>query len=134
MSNERAATHAPKTDTPAQLRFTFLVQWSDEDEAFVATSPEWPGLSFVSDNRLLAIAQLETLIVEACRATVFDGEAPPTPLVSGEAKLVPTATHVAVERDALKQVRDDIEDETDRKMCRNAVANIDRWLTPEDER
>jgi len=51
--------------------YSYSVRWSDEDEAFIALCPEFPGLSAFGDSAPEALAQIQAaveLAVETHRA------------------------------------------------------------------
>jgi len=82
-------------NTPA---YSFRVVWSDEDEAFVATSPEFEGLSGIGDTRAEAMEEALTaldLLLESYRE---NGWPLPTPATltpySGQFRLrIPAGLH-----------------------------------------
>lgn len=39
--------------------YSMTVHWSDEDDAYIARSPEWSGLSAFGDTRQEAISEAE---------------------------------------------------------------------------
>lgn len=43
-------------------RYSFSIQWSEENGGFVATSPEFPGLSAFGETRAEAINEAETAL------------------------------------------------------------------------
>lgn len=45
------------------------VQWSDEDAAYIATRPDWPGLSGIGNTTGEAVAELRVAIRLAEQAT-----------------------------------------------------------------
>jgi predicted RNase H-like HicB family nuclease len=46
-------------------RYTYRIQWSDEDEEYVATVLEFPGLSWLAPNELEALQGLHMVVEEA---------------------------------------------------------------------
>ena len=44
------------------MKYSFRIQWSDEDESFVATSAEFPGLSAFGDTYHEALSEAETAL------------------------------------------------------------------------
>ena len=54
------------------MKCSFRIQWSDEDEAFVATSAEFPGLSAFGETYQEALHEAETaleLMIETYQAS-----------------------------------------------------------------
>ncbi len=54
------------------MKYSFRIQWSDEDESFVATSAEFPGLSAFGDTYQEALSEAETaleLMIETYQAS-----------------------------------------------------------------
>ncbi len=86
------------------------VMWSEEDDAFVAVSPEFPGLSGLGDTHTEALDQLTTVLAEAVDIMPSEGKALPDPLVhrgfSGQFRLrVPVSLHARLaERAAVEGV------------------------------
>lgn len=60
-------------------KYTIRTFWSDEDEAFIATCPEFPGLSAFGDTRAKATKEAEIVLEEFIKITLEDGETLPTP-------------------------------------------------------
>jgi predicted RNase H-like HicB family nuclease len=61
------------------MKYSFRIQWSDEDEAFVATSTEFPGLSAFGDTHQEALREAETaleLMIETYQASGLPLPAP----------------------------------------------------------
>jgi predicted HicB family RNase H-like nuclease len=67
------------TKGPDVSHYSVVVAWSDEDDEYVASSPEWPGLSWLAGDERAAIAGLRKVMQEALAALEEDGEPPPTP-------------------------------------------------------
>lgn len=77
------------------------IQWSAEDDEFVATSPEFPGLSALAPTAGDAARELHVAIEAAIDAIKADGEPLPAPRVletySGQFRLrVPRSLHHAL--------------------------------------
>jgi predicted HicB family RNase H-like nuclease len=93
-----------------QQKFGVVVQWSAEDEAFVATSPEFPGLTGVDPDQNTAIAELREAIEMALEVMAEEGQEPPTvlgrPDYSGQFRLrLRRSTHASlVERAGMEGV------------------------------
>jgi predicted RNase H-like HicB family nuclease len=54
------------------MKYSFRIQWSEEDEAFVATSAEFPGLSAFGETHQEALREAETaleLMIETYQAS-----------------------------------------------------------------
>lgn len=72
-------------------KFGAQIQWSDDDEAFVATSPEFPGLTGVNADQGDAIAELREAIDMALEVLAEEGREPPVvvtrPDFSGQFRL-----------------------------------------------
>jgi predicted HicB family RNase H-like nuclease len=78
--------------------YSFRVLWSDADEAFVATSPEFEGVSGLGDSAEQALAEAQAalrLIVETFRDEGWDLPAAASlPSYSGQFRLrVPRTLH-----------------------------------------
>lgn len=77
------------------------IQWSAEDAEFVATSPEFPGLSALAPSAAQAAEELHVAIRAAVAAIKADGEPVPAPRLletySGQFRLrVPRSLHQAL--------------------------------------
>jgi predicted RNase H-like HicB family nuclease len=80
--------------------YSFNVVWSVEDEKYVATSAEFPGLSGLGYTAADALSELSVAIDVAVEALVEDGEPVPEPRVvqaySGQLRLrLPRGLHAA---------------------------------------
>lgn len=54
------------------MKYSFRIQWSDEDESLVATSAEFPGLSAFGETHQEALREAETaleLMIETYQAS-----------------------------------------------------------------
>lgn len=81
--------------------YSFSVAWSAEDEEYVATSAEFPGLSGLAESPQEAISELRVSIEAAIAAAVEDREPIPEPQQvgshSGQFRVrVPKSTHSAL--------------------------------------
>lgn len=81
--------------------FSFQVQWSDADKAYVATSPEFPGVSAVAPTAEEALAEARIALQAAVETYDEEGWQLPTPLRSaqhsGQFRLrVPHSLHSAL--------------------------------------
>lgn len=64
-------------------KYSFTIAWSPEDEAYVATSPEFPALSGIGGpNAEDALEELQEAIEVAIKALVEDGEPVPEPYLT----------------------------------------------------
>ncbi|WP_206447606.1 type II toxin-antitoxin system HicB family antitoxin [Agrococcus sp. KRD186] len=63
------------------LHYGYRTEWSEEDEAFVATAVEFPSLSWVAEEAPEALRGLESLIASVIADLAANGETVPTPLV-----------------------------------------------------
>ena len=92
------------------LGYGVQLQWSNEDEVYVATCPEFPGLSGVHANAHEALAELREALEMAIHVLEEDGEPLPAPRpreeFSGQLRLrLPRSLHrAAVERAAYEDV------------------------------
>jgi predicted HicB family RNase H-like nuclease len=85
--------------------YSFRADWSEEDGAYVATSPEVPGLSGVDENAGAALAELREAIEMALAVLEEDGETPPAPRAlsehSGQFRMrLPRGLHSTLARQA----------------------------------
>ena len=126
-----------------------LIQWSEEDKAYVAIVPELPGLSAFGSTPEEAAKELAIAREAFLEVLVEDGEEIPAPEVlkpfSGQTRLrLPKSLHAALsnrakeegvslntyivqllsERNALAQVKKDIERLADSKRARKAKADV----------
>lgn len=79
-------------------RFGIRVIWSDEDEEFVATCPDVPGVSALGSSALEAVQELETALALALDVMVQEGRPVPEPRTmsafSGQFRVrLPTSLH-----------------------------------------
>ncbi|MDZ4805564.1 MAG: toxin-antitoxin system HicB family antitoxin [Candidatus Eisenbacteria bacterium] len=68
----------------ATQKYSVNLRWSFEDEAYVATSPEFPGLSGVGAEPEHAIAELRSAQAVAIEAFRQDGDPIPAPILATE--------------------------------------------------
>jgi antitoxin HicB len=64
--------------------YSYSVAWSPRDAAYVALSPEFPGLSAIGADPADAIKELEVAIELALETYAESGERPPAPHLVGE--------------------------------------------------
>jgi antitoxin HicB len=64
--------------------YSYSVAWSPRDAAYIALSPEFPGLSAVGGDPAGAIKELEVAIELALETYAEAGERPPAPSLIGE--------------------------------------------------
>jgi predicted HicB family RNase H-like nuclease len=76
MSTRKAAMPS----TVAQYRYS--VQWSPEDQEFVATVLEFPSLSWLDEDQFEALRGVERLVSEVIEELTQSGEPVPQPLSS----------------------------------------------------
>lgn len=79
-------------------RYSVMIRWSDEDEGYIATVPELPGLSAFGGTEEEALKELETaqeLFLDALREAGDPIPAPrPVPTASGQLRLrMPKSLH-----------------------------------------
>jgi len=81
-------------------KYSVNIAWSDEDECFVATIPEFPNLSAFGESQEEAIADAKVVLQMAADSLERDGIAPPAPKVvehheySGQVRLrMPKSLH-----------------------------------------
>lgn len=60
--------------------YTYRVFWSDEDEGYVATVAEFPGLSHIADHQQDALNGLVGLVGDVLSDMAEAEEQPPVPL------------------------------------------------------
>lgn len=60
--------------------YTYRVQWSPEDDEYVALVAEFPSLSWLAPDPAQAIAGLVSLVDSVLKDMAETGEVPPTPL------------------------------------------------------
>jgi len=63
------------------LRYSMVIQWSDEDQAYIVTIPEFPGNRTHGDTYEEAVKQGEDLIESLILWTQQDGKPLPEPQV-----------------------------------------------------
>lgn len=89
-------------------KYSMLVQWSEDDKAFVATVPELPGLSAFGSTSEKAVKELtiaQKLFLEVLRE---DGDEVPEPELlkpySGQTRLrLPKSLHASLANEAKKE-------------------------------
>ena len=82
-------------------RYSVVVAWSDEDREYIATSPEWPELSWLAASEPASIRGLRRVIRESIEALEREGSRIPAPhlqpLYSGQLRLrMPRSLHQAM--------------------------------------
>lgn len=85
--------------------YSMRLDWSAADEAYVATSPEFPGLTGVNEDAREALAELREAVEMAVEILEEDGEPLPSPRTlqeySGQFRLrVPKGLHATLARQA----------------------------------
>lgn len=89
-------------------RYSFHVEWSAEDDAFVATCPEFPSLSAFGETRAQALNEAETALELFIEEYEEAGEALPEPRdleqYSGQTRIrMPRFLHAELSREADRQ-------------------------------
>ena len=88
--------------------FSIVVEWSDNEQEFVATCPEFSGLSAFGETKAEAFAEAELVLESFIEIHEEDGEPLPEPrkveCVSGQTRLrIPKSLHARLKRDAEKE-------------------------------
>lgn len=65
---------------PEVSHYTYRVMWSAEDNEFVATCVEFPGLSWLDPNQMDALHGIEALVVEVVADLIAEHEPVPAPI------------------------------------------------------
>lgn len=60
-------------------KYSVNIHWSNEDESFIARSPEWPSLSAFGDTREEAAREMTMVLGLCCELQDEAGEPKPTP-------------------------------------------------------
>jgi predicted RNase H-like HicB family nuclease len=68
------------------------------DEGYIATSPEWPGLSAYGENQEGAIREMQTVLALAIEVSLEDGDTLPTPAEAAPVKLPSGRIHLRLAR------------------------------------
>ena len=89
-------------------KHSVLVQWSDEDEGFIATVPELPGLSAFGSSPEKAVEELSLAKEAYLEVLLEDEEEVPEPDVlkpfSGQTRLrLPKSLHAFLSNEAKKE-------------------------------
>ena len=89
-------------------KYSVLVQWSEEDKAFIATVPELPGLSAFGSSPKKAVEELSIAKEAYLEVLSEDGEETPAPDVlkpfSGQTRLrLPKSLHASLSNEAKKE-------------------------------
>lgn len=63
------------------MKYSMLIRWSDEDECFIATIPEFPGLSAFGDTRSEAAKEAEIVLEGFIEIYKEDGIELPEPII-----------------------------------------------------
>jgi antitoxin HicB len=74
-------TSTSETSAPADLHYSMLIEWSDEDKLYIVSFPEWAAAGYIShthgatyEEAAEAGADLLAFLIESARA---DGETLP---------------------------------------------------------
>ena len=92
---------ASRRGDSAISRYSVVVAWSDEDAEYVATSPEWPDLSWLASSEAEAIRGLRGVMRDAIDVLEEQGahlpSPRPQPAYSGQLRLrMPKSLHQAM--------------------------------------
>ncbi len=60
-------------------KYTYRVEWSEEDGEFVGLCSEFPSLSWLDENQELALKSIERLVAEVIDDMLANGEVIPAP-------------------------------------------------------
>lgn len=65
------------------LRYSILIEWSDEDQAYLVTLPEWADRVAMpathGDTYSEAVKNGQEVLELLVNGTLYDGETPPSP-------------------------------------------------------
>ena len=67
-------------------RYTYRVEWSTEDDAYLGRCLEFPSLGAHGVSAQEALAEIESVVTESVQWMIEDGETPPEPLGSAAFK------------------------------------------------
>ncbi len=89
-------------------RYSTIIQWSDTDQAFIATVPELPGLSAFGDTPEMAVQELAVAKKLYLDTLKKDGDGFPEPDIlkpySGQMRLrLPKSLHASLSQEAKKE-------------------------------
>jgi len=73
-------------------RYMLIIEWSDEDAAYIATAPELPGCRTHGGTRAEAVRKGEEAIESWLESAAADGWAPPPPRLFDGWSNIPAAT------------------------------------------
>lgn len=65
--------------TPMSMKYSCNVIWSSEDDAYIATCPEFPGVSAFGDTVEVAVAELQTVLEATIETYQQEGWSLPEP-------------------------------------------------------
>ncbi|HSU15634.1 type II toxin-antitoxin system HicB family antitoxin [Longimicrobium sp.] len=65
-------------------KYSYAVRWSDEDEAYIAVCPDFPGLSAFGDTPADAVAELDVAVELAIETHEAEGWPLPMPSMAQE--------------------------------------------------
>ena len=72
-------------------RYTLIIEWSDEDEVYIATAPELPGCRTHGATRVEALQKGEQIVAEWLAIADERGWTPPLPRTFDGRPHVPAA-------------------------------------------
>ena len=64
---------------PDNSKYTYCVQWSEEDKQYVGTVQEFPSLSWLDDTPSAALDGIQRTVSEAIQLLQEDGKEIPQP-------------------------------------------------------
>ncbi len=90
------------------FQYSINLAWSDEDEGYIATIPEFPNLSAFGENPEEAVKQAKLVATQMLEVLQEDREAPPAPKkvieYSGQTRLrLPKSLHRALALEAERE-------------------------------
>jgi len=68
-----------KARSRADIPYSITIQWSDEDEAYIALVPEFPYLSAFGDTAERAVREMKVAVGMVLDSLVEEGRTPPPP-------------------------------------------------------
>lgn len=61
-------------------KYTYRIEWSEEDQVFIARCLEFPGLAAHGDSSENALKEIKTVVTESVKWLEDDGKSVPEPL------------------------------------------------------
>jgi predicted RNase H-like HicB family nuclease len=89
-------------------KYSINIQWSDKDQVFFATVPEFPGLSAFGDTKAEALEEAETVLEDFIEIYEEDGNELPEPqklqYASGQTRVrMPKTLHAKLRKEAVRE-------------------------------